>query len=71
MIYSPMCPLNLGMKITDRDLHAGQQGGTTTLLECVLPWMLGDKLYKLEQVRQAERRIDADAARQTAEQPAL
>jgi prophage tail gpP-like protein len=47
MIYSPMCPVNLGMKIQTATFTQDDKGGTTTLLECVLPWMLGDKLYQL------------------------
>ena len=47
LIYSPMCPLNLGMKIKTATFTQDNKGGTTTLLECVLPWMLGDKLYTM------------------------
>jgi len=47
MIYSPMVPVNLGMKIQTATFTQDSKGGTTTLLECVLPWMLGDKLYTL------------------------
>ena len=46
-IYSPMCPLNLGMKIQTATFTQDSRSGTTTVLECVLPWMLGDKLYAL------------------------
>ena len=47
MIHSPMCPLSLAMKIQTATFTQDSKGGTTTLLECVLPWMLGDKLYQL------------------------
>jgi prophage tail gpP-like protein len=47
LIYSPMCPLNLGMKIKTATFTQDNKSGTTTVLECVLPWMLGDKLYTL------------------------
>jgi len=47
MIYSPMCPLNMGMKIQTATFTQDTRGGTITVLECVLPWMLGDKLYQL------------------------
>lgn len=47
LIYSPMCPLNLAMKIQTATFTQDDKGGTTTLLEVVLPWMLGDQLYTL------------------------
>jgi prophage tail gpP-like protein len=45
VINSPMCPLNLGMKIQTATFAQDSRAGTTTLLECVLPWKLGDKQY--------------------------
>jgi len=51
-IYSPMCPLNLGMKIQTATFTQDSKSGTTTVLECVLPWMLGDKLYTLGNPKQ-------------------
>ena len=45
IIKSPMCPLNLGMKIQTATFAQDSRAGTTTLLECVLPWKLGDKQY--------------------------
>ena len=47
LIYSPMAPLNLGMKIKTATFTQDNKGGTITQLECVLPWMLGDQLYTL------------------------
>lgn len=47
MVVSPMCPLNLAMKIQTATFTQDNKGGTTTLLEVVLPWMLGDQLYTL------------------------
>jgi len=46
-IYSPMVPINLGMKIKTATFTQDSKGGTITLLECVLPWMIGDDLYRL------------------------
>jgi prophage tail gpP-like protein len=65
-IYSPMCPLNLGMKIQTATFTQDNRGGTTTLLECVLPWMLGDKLYTLGSVPQGDNKPPMPAAQDTA-----
>jgi prophage tail gpP-like protein len=46
-IHSPMVPVNLGMKIKTATFTQDSKGGTITLLECVLPWMIGDQLYRL------------------------
>ena len=44
-IRSPMCPLDMAMKIQTATFTQDSRSGTTTLLECVLPWKLGDKQY--------------------------
>ena len=45
IINSPMCPLNLGLKIQTATFAQDSRSGTTTELECVLPWKLGDMQY--------------------------
>jgi prophage tail gpP-like protein len=44
-VYSPMCPLNMAMKIQTATFTQDSKGGTTTTLELVLPWRLADKPY--------------------------
>jgi len=45
MVNSPMAMLNMIMKIQTATFTQDDRGGTITVLELVLPWMLGDKLY--------------------------
>ncbi|MBT1509401.1 hypothetical protein KIP88_02705 [Bradyrhizobium sp. SRL28] len=45
-IKSPMCPLDLAMKIQTATFAQDSRAGTTTLLECVLPWKLGQRSYQ-------------------------
>jgi prophage tail gpP-like protein len=45
LINSPMCPLNLAMKIQTATFAQDSRAGTTTQLECVLPWKLGQRNY--------------------------
>jgi hypothetical protein len=42
LIYSPMAMLAMAMKIRTATFTQDDSTGTTTTLECVLPWMLGD-----------------------------
>lgn len=44
-VYSPMALLNLVLKIQTATFAQTNQSGTTTVLELVLPWMLGSKDY--------------------------
>jgi prophage tail gpP-like protein len=45
IVVSPMAMLNMVMKVQNATFSQDDRSGTTTVLECVLPWMLGDKLY--------------------------
>ena len=42
-VYSPMAMLNMAMKIRTAAFAQDDTAGTTTTLELVLPWMLGDQ----------------------------
>jgi len=57
VINSPMCPLNLGMKIQTATFAQDSRAGTTTLLECVLPWKLGDRQYILGNAPAADKTV--------------
>jgi len=45
-IKSPMCPVDMAMKIQTATFAQDSRAGTTTLLECVLPWKLGQRQYQ-------------------------
>ncbi len=45
-IKSPMCPLDMAMKIQTATFAQDSKAGTTTQLECVLPWKLGQRQYQ-------------------------
>jgi prophage tail gpP-like protein len=44
-VTSPMAMLDMAMKIQTLTFQQDIQTGTTTVLELVLPWMLGDKPF--------------------------
>lgn len=50
MVNSPMAMLNMIMKIQTATFTQDDRGGTITVLELVLPWMLGDRIYSLNTI---------------------
>lgn len=62
-VYSPMAMLNMAMKIQTATFAQDNKAGTTTTLELVLPWKLGDKpLGVSAPFPQAEDPMSADMA---------
>jgi prophage tail gpP-like protein len=70
LIKSPMCPLDLALKIQSATFTQDNKGGTTTLLECVLPWMLNDRLYQLGGAKGSDQPKAPAPAKSTSDSPA-